>query len=62
MSTASEHLSVADLARVWAVSTKTIRRLIATREIAAVRIGRQVRISAQQVRAYERAHEFGGRA
>ena len=57
-----EHLSVNALAQVWAVSPKTILRLISRREIAAVRIGRQVRISTQQVRAYERTHEIGGRA
>lgn len=57
-----DFLSVAAFARVWSVAPKTIRRLIEHREIAAVRIGRQVRIPVQQIRAYERAHEIGGRA
>ena len=61
MTAAVPLLRIADVAAAWAVSIKTVRRLIRRKEMAAVLIGGQLRIAPDQVRAYERRHEIGGR-
>ncbi len=55
-------LSVQQVAKGWGVAVKTVRRMIHRKEIAAVRVGGRIRISPDQVAAYERRHEIGGRA
>lgn len=46
-----ELLSMGELASLWHVSTKTIRRLVNAGEIPTVRFGRSVRIRADVARA-----------
>ena len=47
-------LSVADAAAFLGVSTKTVRRLVARRELGASRVGRQLRIGRAELLAYLR--------
>jgi excisionase family DNA binding protein len=48
--------SVADVAKLLCVSTKTIRRLIGSRKISSVRIGRRVVIPAEALNDYISMH------
>jgi excisionase family DNA binding protein len=45
------------LATRWAVSTRTVRRLIERGELRATRIGGQLRISPETVERFEERHE-----
>jgi excisionase family DNA binding protein len=47
--------TVKELAERWQVSGKTVRRLIARKEIPVHRIGSQIRLSADHILAHERA-------
>jgi len=55
-------LTVDDVAKRWAVTVKTVRRLIRQNRIGAIRVGRRVRITPEQVRAFERRNALGGLA
>lgn len=45
--------TVEDLAKHWRVSASTVRRLIASGELATFRVGAQLRVPAEAVDAYE---------
>ena len=48
------------LAELWGVSSATVRGLVRSKELAAFRIGRQIRIKPEAVKAYEAKSEAGG--
>jgi excisionase family DNA binding protein len=48
--------TVKDVARRWNVSTKTVRRLIERKKIAIHHIGEQIRISHEDLLAFEGRH------
>ena len=48
-------LTVADAAAALRVSTKTVRRLVGRGELAASRVGRQLRVDPRDLRAFLRA-------
>ena len=60
--TAEPMLSVQIVMVRLGVSDKTVRRLLARGELAAHRIGRQLRISEHDLAAYLRAQRRGGRS
>jgi excisionase family DNA binding protein len=45
------------LATHWAVSARTVRRLIERGELRAIRVGGQLRISPEAVERFEERHE-----
>jgi len=47
--------TILSLAERWQVSPKTIRRMVSRKEILIHRIGKQIRISADQVVIHERS-------
>jgi len=47
-------LSSVDLADRWQVSTRTIKRMTARREIHFIRVGKQIRFKLADVLAYEK--------
>jgi excisionase family DNA binding protein len=53
-------LTVADVAELLQLSSRTIRRLIADRKLAVVRIGRAVRVRAEAVEALLSGQEMTG--
>jgi excisionase family DNA binding protein len=52
---ASRRLTVEDVAARWEVSIRTVRRLVDRGELKCLRIGRQMRFTAEDLAAYERA-------
>ena len=48
-------LSSVDLADRWQVSTRTIKRMTARREIHFIRVGKQIRFKLADVLAYEKS-------
>jgi excisionase family DNA binding protein len=59
--TTQQFLSIETLAARWLVSARTIRRKIKRDELRAVRIGRQLRVSVEEVERYEARHATGSR-
>jgi excisionase family DNA binding protein len=55
--TAPLFYTVEELAKRWLVSQRTIRRLIENGDLRAIRVGTQLRVSAQVVARYEERHE-----
>jgi excisionase family DNA binding protein len=51
------HWTIDALAVRWAVSVRTVRRLIERGELRAIRIGGQLRISPETVERFEERHE-----
>jgi len=51
------HWTIDALAARWAVSARTVRRLIERGELRAIRIGGQLRISPEAVERFEERHE-----
>jgi excisionase family DNA binding protein len=51
------HWTIGALATRWAVSARTVRRLIERGELRAIRIGGQLRISPETVERFEERHE-----
>jgi excisionase family DNA binding protein len=51
------HWTIDALATRWAVSTRTVRRLIERGELHAIRIGSQLRISPETVERFEARHD-----
>jgi len=52
------HLSTADVAARWDVSTDTVRRLIRRGDLAALKVGRNVRIRLADLIEYEQRAEL----
>lgn len=50
-------LTLSEVADQLAVSPRTVRQLVATRRLAAVRVGRLVRVRPEALAAYIAAHE-----
>ena len=48
--------TITQVAERWQCSEKTVRRLVARDELIAHRIGAQIRISLNDLRAYEKLH------
>jgi excisionase family DNA binding protein len=49
-------LTLQDLATRWQVSLKSVRRIVARGELKVHRIGHQIRISVEDLNAYEKLH------
>lgn len=56
--TETETLSIADVAKRWGVSERTVRRLIHELKLRAIWVGRQLRIQRAEVLRYENANTF----
>ncbi len=51
-----EYLTPAEVAERWKISTRTVHRMAKAGELAHLRVGRAVRISARTVKAWEDSH------
>jgi excisionase family DNA binding protein len=49
-------LTLQDLAAHWRISVKSVRRIVARGELKVHRIGNQIRVSPDDVAAYEKLH------
>jgi excisionase family DNA binding protein len=49
-------LTLQDLAARWHISVKSVRRIVARGELKVHRIGNQIRVSPDDVAAYEKLH------
>jgi excisionase family DNA binding protein len=50
--------TIAEIANRWRCSEKKVRRLVAKRDLVAHRFGALVRVSAQDLRTYERVNRM----
>ncbi|WP_372494338.1 MULTISPECIES: helix-turn-helix domain-containing protein [Nocardia] len=63
MTTATtQWLTAAEVARAWRITAREVQRMAARGEIAHMRIGNRIRISADTVRSYERTHTKAARS
>lgn len=58
LSSGPSFLTIAATAKRWAISARTVRRLISRGELAVVRIGKSLRVPLEEIRRYERNIRF----
>jgi excisionase family DNA binding protein len=55
-SNSKSFLTLQDLAARWRISVRSVRRIVARGELKVHRIGNQIRVSPDDVAAYEKLH------